>query len=1084
MRKCLSLLAVLVLSASLAFSQTKPITGKLTDAQGQPVPFLTVKVKGSRTGVSADADGNYTIKAKAGDILVISGTGVTTQEVTVTEAPTMDVQVTRATTAMTEVVVTALGIQRQAKELGYATAKLDNATLTQAKQVNVAQALNGKVSGVNISTTNSGVFENAKINIRGIRSLTGNNQPMLVVDGAPTPLGYLSSIPPDDIASLDILKSAASAALYGPDAVNGVILVTTRRGTKKPVVSLNSNVQMTRVSFFPKLQTEFGDGGGEIQDPYGNYGYVPYENQQYGPRFDGSTQPIGPVLEDGSQQKGPYSAIHANDRKKFWNTGLTTQNSASIAGEDFYASVEDANIKGVTPSDKLRRTSFRFNGGKKYGNFSINYGLNYTLQNSDVVNEAGFQNSFPAAYDGGLFFLVLQTASNVPLLSYKDLNSKYGNFSNYYNEYAVNPYWLIANIRSKQRQDDILGNLMMSYKFLPWLSANARVSTSLGFSSETSTNNPVVVSDWAVANRNATQYSNKLGSVIDQSGYTSRINLDYFLSGDHKVGNDFKVTYTAGGSIRQDQAKDVTVGGNNLVAPGLYNVAVRSGDANVPSFAGFTSSTLTNANTGLSAPQGNNYKLEYRLLSAYGTVSLNYKGWANLEATGRNDWDSRLLKQNRSFFYPAANASVILSDAFPGIQDFATISFLKVRAAFSKSGNVNLGPYNLQPTYFQPNSSTVSPLGGFPYGNVAGFTAGNQIQSLNLKPEFVNTKEAGIEIGLMRNTINFGATYFYQKNTNQILAVTQSMTTGYTTQLANAADFNNYGVEMDLALTPLIKVGKGRFDLKVNATYNNNKVTHTLNNTPVIIGGNAGFIQNAVGYPTVNNIAVVGKPAFMFQMTDYLRDSTNGKVIVDPVTGYPTQSTNMINTGRTLPLWVIGITPSYSIGGFSVSMTWDYKTGHDFYSGLGPDEDFAGISARSAAYGRQRFVMPNSEYMSGGKYVPNTNVQVQNGNYTFWTGANTNTGIATNYYASAAAWRLREVNISYSIPMKWLSNGTVIKKATVSLIGKNLLLFVPKSNQWGDPEFNYSTTNNTYGVASGFQSPPARLFGGSLTVQF
>jgi hypothetical protein len=183
-------------------------------------------------------------------------------------------------------------------------------------------------------------------------------------------------------------------------------------------------------------------------------------------------------------------------------------------------------------------------------------------------------------------------------------------------------------------------------------------------------------------------------------------------------------------------------------------------------------------------------------------------------------------------------------------------------------------------------------------------------------------------------------------------------------------------------------------------------------------------------------------------------------------------------------LWVIGITPSYSVGGFTVSMTWDYKTGNDFYSGLGPDEDFAGISARSAAYGRQRFVFPNSEILSGGKYVPNSNVQTQNGNYAFWTGANTNTGIATNYYASAAAWRLREMNISYTLPNKWFGGSSVIKKVTVSAIGKNLFLIVPKSNQWGDPEFNYSSTNNTYGVASGFQSPASRTFGGSLTVQF
>jgi hypothetical protein len=183
-------------------------------------------------------------------------------------------------------------------------------------------------------------------------------------------------------------------------------------------------------------------------------------------------------------------------------------------------------------------------------------------------------------------------------------------------------------------------------------------------------------------------------------------------------------------------------------------------------------------------------------------------------------------------------------------------------------------------------------------------------------------------------------------------------------------------------------------------------------------------------------------------------------------------------------LWLAGITPSYSLGAFAVSMTWDFKGGHNFYSGMGADEDFAGISARSAEYGRQRFIFPNSVYWDGSKYVPNTNIQVQDGNAGFWTGGATNTAIGTNYYASADAWRLREVNISYTIPQKWIGNGKVIKRLTVSAVGKNLVLLTPKSNQWGDPEFNSATGANTFGLASSFQTPSSRLFGGSITVQF
>jgi TonB-linked SusC/RagA family outer membrane protein len=1069
MRKIVSILTLLLFT-TVAWSQGR-ISGTVKDQNGDPVPFATVTVKGTKVSVAADASANFTISAKSGDVLTISAVGIQSTDVTVGNESVIPIMVTRVSGSMTDVVVTtALGVQRQAKSLGYATTTINNKELTTGKSVNIQQALNGKISGLNISTVNSGVFENSKINIRGIRSLTGNNQPMLVVDGAPTPLGYLSSIPPSDVASLTVLKSAASAAIYGPDAVNGVIIVTTKRGGKTPSVTISTTVQATKVSFFPKLQKDFGQGAGEVVDQYGNLGYVPYENQQYGPRFDGVVRPLGVPLEDGSIQMVPYSNEHYNDKIKFWNTGLTWQNSASIAGQDFYVSIDDAKIKGLVPDDENHRTSLRFNGGKTYGNFSINYGLNYVLQNYDVVNEAGFQNSFPNAYDGGLFFLVMQTANNVPLLNYKDWqNSKFAQFSNYYNEYAVNPYWLIGNIRQSGREDDILGNIDVSYKFYSWLKATTRLSSSLAFANFKNTNAPVVVSDWAAANRNATQYSNRPGSVFDDENNASRINLDYFLSGQTDVAKDLTLNYIAGGAVRENRWKDVAVGGNNLVVPYLYNVAVRSGDAFVPVFNGGAASGVNNTGS-------YNYTVQSRLLSAYGTVSLNYAGWLYAELTGRNDWDSRLSKENRSFFYPAANVSVILSQVIPGLKNSQLLSYVKVRGAYSKSGNVNLNPYALNATY--------STTAGFPYGNVAGFTANNTVPDPNLKPEFVNTVEAGVELGLRQNHINFNATYFNQKNTNQVLAISQSSTTGYTTKLANAADFKNYGVEMELNLTPLVNIGKGRIDFRVNATYNNNEVTQTLGNVPIVLVGSNGFIQNSVSSPTASNIAVVGGPAFQFQLTDYNRDPATGKVIVDPVTGYPSEAAGQVIKGRSLPLWVVGMTPSYSVGSFSITMTWDYKGGNSFFSGLGSDEDFAGISARSAEYGRQRFVFPNSVYWNGSKYVDNTSVLVQDGNYNFWANGNTNTAIATNYFASAAAWRLRELNISYVLPAKWFGNKNIIKSVTVAAVGKNLFLIAPKSNQWGDPEFNYSSTGNTFGIASSFQAPASRLFGGSLTVQF
>ncbi|HEY6913574.1 MAG TPA: hypothetical protein VI413_02775, partial [Paludibacter sp.] len=458
------------------------------------------------------------------------------------------------------------------------------------------------------------------------------------------------------------------------------------------------------------------------------------------------------------------------------------------------------------------------------------------------------------------------------------------------------------------------------------------------------------------------------------------------------------------------------------------------------------------------------------------------KKMAYIDLTGRNDWDSRLAEANRSVFYPGASASVIMSDVFPSLKD-NSISYLKLRTAWNKSGNVNLAAYSTQAVYA---------LGaGFPFGSNVGFTAGNTIPSPDLKPEFVTTTEAGFELRLLEDRINLEATYFNQDCTNQILSVSQSWTTGYPTALANAASFRNSGVEMDLSLTPLVKIGSGNFDLKINATYNNNEVTQTLGNIPVVLAGNSGFIQNAASNPTVNNIAVVGQPAYSFQMTDYNRDPATGKVIVDAETGNPSVSSALIVKGRTLPLWVVGVSPSYNIGNFSVSMTWDYKTGHNFYAGQGADMDFSGMSARSVEYGRQRFVFPNSVYQSGTAtdgtpiYSNNTNILVSDGNYGFWTSKTQNTGVATNYFASAAAWRLREVNVTYNLPAKFLrNNANFIKKASVSLIAKNLLMFLPESNQWGDPEFNYTTSGNTMGVSSAYQTPASRFYGATVNVQF
>ena len=756
MRKLTFLLSCLFLiGIGLVNAQSKSISGNVFSADdGQPVIGATVMVKGTTVGTITDTDGKFKINLPGNaKTLIFTYVGMKTIEV---EAKiNMIVKLESDTRQMEEVVVvaTALGIKRQEREVGYAATTIKDKFITQANSTNVQQALNGKISGLNITTTNSGVFENSKINIRGIRSLTGNNQPMFVLDGSPVSIAYLNSISPEDIQDITVLKSAASAALYGPDAVNGVILVTTKKGdTDKTTVSITSSLQLSRIAYFPKIQKQFGAGAGEVQDQFGNFGYVPYENQMYGPRFDGSIQPIGVYAQDINNpskliiQSGPYNNSHYQDKLDFFNTGSTFQNSISLSSKNYFLSITNADIKGLMPNDVNNRTTLHFNSGKEYNNLSVNYNINYTNTTYDVVDEGDMPNLTQSSYSGSILQNIMQVPNNVPLLAYKDLNSQWGQYQNYFNEFAINPYWVIANLRSKGTSHDFIGNIDLSYKFAKWLKADVKASSNITFQTQKNTDGPIVVSDWTTTfggpngvGRDATSYHNQPGLVLDEMFTYTRVNLDAFLSGEVNV-SDFDFKYLAGTTVRDTKTVDVTVGGNDLTVPGLYNVGVRSGDALVPTFPTLSNTLNTNPNASITT----------RLLSAYGNLTIGYKNLIYVDLTGRNDWDSRLSVANRSVFYPGASASVIVSDIFPSLKD-NSISYLKVRGAINKSGNVNIPAYSTQATYSLGTAQSGS--GGFPYGSNVGFTANNTIPSPDLKPEFVNTIEGGFELRLLEDRI-------------------------------------------------------------------------------------------------------------------------------------------------------------------------------------------------------------------------------------------------------------------------------------------------------------------------------------------
>lgn len=1037
MRKFLSLFSVLMLTAVLTFGQSRTVTGRVTDANGAPVAGASVTVVGTNQGTSTNNNGEYSITVPANGRLEVSGVGLETKRLGTGVNTSINFDMSASSgNELTAVVVTALGVQRQARELGYSTAKIKAAELTQAKTVNLQNGLTGKVSGLNIQTVNNGVFANTRITLRGIRSLTGNNQPMLVLDGVPISLDFISSINPNDILDVNILKSSSSTAIYGPDGVNGAIIVTTKQGVKgKPLVTISHTTQFEKVAYMPLFQTQFGSGSSE--NAFGQGVYDPIENQQYGDRFDGLPRDIGRVLPNGNFKRVNYSYL-PNEKKKFWNVGVTNQSDVSYAAGDFYLSAQNVDIQGITPKDVNRRMAFKMSANKEYNRLKASYTVNYTQNNYNVT--AG---NFFAGRDYTPYWNLVNTPGFIPITEFKNWRTDdFANPNGYFNDYYHNPYWVIDNFRQIGRSDDVFGNIELNYKLASWLTATYRIGATYSGSSNKYTQEAFTYSAFSkAAGKSNAQTGDLVAKVFDDAAYSSRINSEAFLNATKTYGR-FKLDALLGQSYRQITSKNQNLFVDNLGIPDVFNASVRKGDL-----------------------IGGESNFKTRLERYFGKLAVGYNKWLFAEVTGSNDIDSRLANPYNfdakaiSFFYPGASLSVVATEAIPSLKS-NTLSFLKFRGAVSKTGNVNLGPYQLENTFSAP--------AGFPFGNTLGFTANNVLRQSSYQPEFVKNTEVGVEIGMFKNRVNFEASAYRQRNTNQIITVAYSAATGYPQALLNAADFTNKGLEFDLRLTPLISLGDFNVDFKVNYTYQTNKVNSLVNGVDELAVGNLSFVRP-------------GQPAYIFKVTDYVRDSATGKVIVDRTTGLPTINPVVSQKGSSLPNHLLGLNLNVNYKNLSLSVVADYRSGNLIYSGIGPDMDFTGLSVRSGQNGRQPFLFPNSVYRDGtGKVVENTDIYTTGG-YNFWSQA-INTAVESNYLTSGAFWKLREIALSYTFPQSMFS-GKAIKGVSVAITGRNLLTWLPKTNEFTDPEFS-NTTGNAQGVNNINNTPPTRIFGANVTFQF
>ncbi|MBX3238836.1 MAG: SusC/RagA family TonB-linked outer membrane protein [Chitinophagaceae bacterium] len=1019
------------------YAQQFTVAGRVTESQTeQPVAGASVTVKGTGTSVLTRADGSFSIQATANQILIISFVGRETVETAINKnSRNINISLAPESVQLAEIVVTgALGIKRSTREFGASAKVVDNESLNQGKTVNPIFGLTSKVTGLRINMYDSKVDPAVQITLRGTRSLSrtagidgrNTNAPIYVVDGIPVPeIGRLN---PNDIESITVLKGANAAALYGSEGVNGALMITTKTGKRgRGVISFSNTTTFSKVFLLPPAQTKYGQGSG------GEYDATQYES--WGPAFDGSMKDFGLPLPDGTQPQLLYAAPARDNRLDLFQTGINIQNDVSFSGGDerstYFLSLQNVSQTGIIPKDKNNRTNLRFNGSRNFGKLNTSYNINYIYNDKSITPDGPWIGAYryPANFDFNM------------VKDWEDPLSP-GNPLNYFTpsgSWLRNPYFQIDNIRDNSKQQTINGKVELDYRFTSWFKAVYR----LGLYNVSEETNSYTRKFLATGTRNVP------GVVTDGNNNYRRVNSDLMLN-FKKDFNKISTKLLLGQNIRTDDRKQTSVGVTNsggsgqLLYPDVINPGSRTGN-----LAGSVANT------------------QYRSVAAYGEFTAGYDNYLYLTFTGRNDWVSVLSKENRSYFYPGVSASFVASDAVSFLRESRHISFAKLYASWNKTGNVPLPPYSLNNTYSQ--------LNGFPFGNIAGFLPSSTNPNPNIQPEFVYSYEAGLQLGLFDNRLNFEGAYVYTDSKGQILAANTSRATGYSVMRVNSGQMTNSIIEASVN-GDIIRSKNLRWNLGFNFTYIDNQLKELY--------GGATEINNFR-----QSYGIIGERFPSLLVSDYKRDP-NGNVVVDPNTGDPIIAADNRLLGTLVPPYQMGVSTMLSYRGFSISAQFDWRMGGWLYSEIVPAMYAAGTDPRTTEYDRQPFVWPNSvietvapEYnpdgsiKTAGQYVPNT-LTTSGGGRAFWSKQGE---VQINTAAKSDFFKLRELNVTYQLPLTLLGKQNVIREASIAFIATNLFLIRHVDNKYGDPEYLY---NNTDGYLSFRQVPPIRTFGFNVNVTF
>ena len=1017
--------------------QDTKVTGTVEDEFG-PVAGASVVIKGTTTGTMTDMDGHFTLEGvKKGDIIQISFIGFATQDIPYTGQATLNVKLVEDAQKLDEVVVTALGMKRDKKALGYAMQELKGDELLSSREPNLANSLSGKVSGLQIVRSSNGVGGSSKIVLRGNNSLTGSNQPLIVVDGTPmdnftggvddvwgnsgADMGNgLSDINPEDIESMTVLKGASAAALYGSRAGNGVILITTKSGKKNEGLGITVNAGITTESIFlkPDLQNSFGQGS-----------VGAYDNQSrlsWGPKAEGQ------MVSDWLGRQVPLKTYDNIDA--FFNTGTSFNEGVSfqqnIKGTSVFSSINRSDDAGITPESKLnktnitlRATTFLDEAEKWKIDAKVNY-INMNAHNRPIqgVNPS---NAFNTIYN-------LPRSLNVA--EFKQDVDEQGNMIwwDASKNPQENPYWVTKYRQNNDTRNRLLGNIALKYAPTNWFDIELRGGT-----------------DYYTTTKNEKVYA---GGNTTPSGLYNEGSETFYE-------NNYSFLATARKDNLIDRLGGFVTFGGNLMMQKRTKMNASAGELLVPN--------LFSLNNGINKPTVTSELTRRKMNSLYGSLQLNWDGYLFLDVTARNDWSSTMSKANRSYFYPSVSLSGVISDMVLklGGQMPEWFTFAKVRASYAEVGN-DLDPYQLY------NNFTV---GKDENGNTTA-APGNVLFDSTVRSELIKSWEAGFDVRFFNNRLGLDAAWYKTNATRQLLNLPMDPFSGYSSRKVNAGNIQNEGIEISLN-GAILDNPKG---LSWNST-----AQFSLNRNKIIDLYPGVTLYDIKTLDAIQIVAVQGSYygdiyGQTFQRVEDKNDPNYGKIIVGE-DGLPLITTGKSKVGNQSPDWMLGWTNSFAYKGFNLSFLVDFRIGGDLYSATASNLYVRGNAAGTVVNGnRQDFVVPNSVVQTSNGYAENK-VPVTHQNYWERIGSTGNYGLPEMFTYDATNIRLRNITLGYDFNRAMLQK-TPFQRLRLSATCNNVWMI--HYNLPGiDPESVSATNTNATGFENG-AAPTSRSFTFNVTVGF